>query len=29
MDGTVLGGPPPKPLESLSVVLEGDQVLVG
>ena len=28
-DGTVLGGPPPTPLESFPVALEGDQVLVG
>jgi cytochrome b6-f complex iron-sulfur subunit len=28
-DGHVLGGPPPKPLESLPVTTEGDQVLVG
>jgi len=28
-DGTVLGGPPPAPLESIPVVLESDQVLVG
>jgi len=28
-EGTVLGGPPPKPLESLPVALQGDQVSVG
>ncbi len=28
-EGTVLGGPPPKPLESLPVALEGDQVMIG
>jgi cytochrome b6-f complex iron-sulfur subunit len=28
-DGTVLGGPPPKPLESLPVAVQGDQVLIG
>ncbi len=28
-DGQVLGGPPPKPLESLPVTVEADQVLVG
>jgi len=28
-EGTVLGGPPPKPLESLPVAVQGDQVLVG
>jgi cytochrome b6-f complex iron-sulfur subunit len=28
-DGTVISGPPPKPLESLPVALEGDQILVG
>lgn len=28
-DGQVLGGPPPKPLESLPATVEGDQVLVG
>lgn len=28
-EGAVLGGPPPKPLESLPVALAGDQILVG
>ncbi|BCR04143.1 cytochrome b6 [Desulfuromonas versatilis] len=28
-DGKVLGGPPPKPLESIPVALEGDQIMVG
>lgn len=28
-DGQVLAGPPPKPLESLPVTLDGDQVMVG
>ncbi|WP_305045923.1 QcrA and Rieske domain-containing protein [Geoalkalibacter sp.] len=28
-DGTVLGGPPPRPLESLAVTLRDDQILVG
>ncbi len=28
-DGAVVSGPPPKPLESLPVTLEGDQILVG
>lgn len=28
-DGTVISGPPPEPLESLPVTLEGDQILVG
>lgn len=28
-DGKVLGGPPPKPLESLVVVLDGDQLRIG
>jgi cytochrome b6-f complex iron-sulfur subunit len=28
-EGTVLGGPPPKPLESLPVAVQGDQVLIG
>lgn len=28
-DGSVISGPPPKPLESLPVALEGDQILVG
>lgn len=28
-EGTVLGGPPPKPLESLPVVLQGDLVMIG
>lgn len=28
-EGTVLGGPPPKPLESLTVAISGDQVMVG
>lgn len=28
-DGKVLGGPPPKPLETLSVVLDGDQLKIG
>lgn len=28
-DGQVLSGPPPKPLDSLPVTVEGDQVLVG
>lgn len=27
--GAVLGGPPPRPLESLPVTLSGDQVLIG
>ncbi len=27
--GAVLGGPPPKPLESIPVVLSGDQILIG
>lgn len=29
VDGTVLGGPPPKALKKLPVTLENDQVLVG
>jgi cytochrome b6-f complex iron-sulfur subunit len=29
MDGTVLGGPPPQPLESLPVTLAEDQLLIG
>lgn len=28
-DGSVISGPPPKPLETLPVTLDGDQVLVG
>ena len=28
-DGSVVSGPPPKPLETLPVTLDGDQVLVG
>ncbi len=28
-DGSVISGPPPKPLEILPVTLDGDQVLVG
>jgi len=28
-DGQVLGGPPPKPLEPLAVVLDGDQLKIG
>ncbi len=28
-DGQVLGGPPPKPLDSLPATVEGDQILVG
>lgn len=28
-DGTVISGPPPEPLESFPVTLEGDQILVG
>ncbi len=28
-EGSVLGGPPPKPLESLAVEISGDQLLVG
>jgi cytochrome b6-f complex iron-sulfur subunit len=28
-DGAVVSGPPPEPLETLPVVLEGDQILVG
>lgn len=28
-DGSVVSGPPPEPLESLPVTLDGDQVLVG
>ncbi len=28
-DGLVLGGPPPKPLESLVVQLDGDQLKIG
>ena len=28
-DGKVLGGPPPKPLESLVVQLDGDQLKIG
>ncbi len=28
-EGKVLGGPPPKPLESIPAALEGDQVMVG
>jgi len=28
-EGAVLSGPPPKPLESLPVAVEGDQVLIG
>ena len=28
-NGQVLGGPPPKPLESLPATVEGDQILVG
>lgn len=28
-DGQVLGGPPPKPLESLVVQLDGDQLKIG
>ncbi|MBW2518992.1 MAG: ubiquinol-cytochrome c reductase iron-sulfur subunit [Deltaproteobacteria bacterium] len=28
-DGTVISGPPPKPLESLQVALNGDQIQVG
>jgi cytochrome b6-f complex iron-sulfur subunit len=28
-EGQVLGGPPPKPLESLAVVLDGDQLKIG
>ena len=28
-DGQVLTGPPPKPLESLPVTLDGDRVLIG
>ena len=29
VEGKVLGGPPPEPLEELPVALDGDQVLVG
>lgn len=29
MEGAVLGGPPPAPLESFPVALEGDQLLIG
>jgi len=29
VDGKVLSGPPPKPLESLPLALTGDQILVG
>ncbi len=28
-EGAVLGGPPPKPLESIPVAIEGDQLFVG
>ncbi len=28
-DGTVLGGPPPKALESLPVALDGDMIFIG
>jgi len=28
-DGAVISGPPPKPLESFPVALEGDQIMVG
>lgn len=28
-EGQVLGGPPPKPLESLAVALDGDQLKIG
>jgi cytochrome b6-f complex iron-sulfur subunit len=28
-EGQVLGGPPPKPLEPLAVVLDGDQLKIG
>lgn len=28
-DGKVLGGPPPKPLQAIPVVLAGDDILVG
>jgi cytochrome b6-f complex iron-sulfur subunit len=28
-EGQVLGGPPPKPLESIAVVLDGDQLKIG
>lgn len=27
--GTVLGGPPPRPLESLAVAIDGDQLRIG
>jgi len=29
MDGSVISGPPPQPLETLPVTLDGDQILVG
>jgi len=29
VDGKVLAGPPPKPLDSLPATVEGDQVLIG
>lgn len=29
IEGLVLGGPPPKPLESLVVVIDGDQLRIG
>ncbi|PLX81779.1 MAG: cytochrome B6 [Desulfuromonas sp.] len=28
-EGQVLGGPPPSPLESLAVAVEGDQIVIG
>ena len=28
-DGAVISGPPPKPLESFPVALEGDQIVIG
>lgn len=29
VDGAVLGGPPPRPLESLPVTIDGDQIRIG